>query len=69
MIDILNYFKSKERATSVPDLTSEGKKHALGDTSVEDSESPANKHQRLPILPVASLCSVWKDFNFLPNVT
>ena len=61
MIDILNYFKSMEQAASVPDLTSGGKKHALGDTYVEDSESPANKHQRLTSLLVASLCSVWKD--------
>ena len=47
MIDIPSYFKSMERASSVPDLTSESKKRALGDTSFENSESPANKHERL----------------------
>ena len=36
-----------ERASSVPDLTSEGKKHALEETSFEDSENPANKHEGL----------------------
>ena len=50
-----------ERASSVPDLTSEGKKRALGDTSFEDSESPANKHERLTSPPVTSQSSVWKD--------
>ena len=47
MTDTPSYFKSMEPVSSVPDLTSEGKKHALGDTSFEDSESPANKHERL----------------------
>ena len=61
MIDIPSYFKSMERASSVPDLTSEGKKRALGDTSFENSESPANKHERLTSPPVTSLSSVWKD--------
>ena len=58
MTDIPSYFKSMERASSVPDLTSEGKKRALGDTSFEDSENPANKHERLTFPPVASLSSV-----------
>ena len=61
MTDIPSYFKSMERASSVPDLTSEGKKRALGDTSFEDAEGPANKHERLASPPVASLLSIWKD--------
>ena len=61
MIDIPSYFKSMERASSVPDLTSKGKKRALGDTSFEGGESPANKHERLTSPPVASLSSIWKD--------
>ena len=60
MIDIPSCFKSMEQASSVPDLTSEGKKRALGDTSFEDSESTANKHERLTS-PVTSQSSVWKD--------
>ena len=47
-----------ERASSVLDLTSEGKKRALGDTSFEDSESLGNKHERLTSPPVVSLSSV-----------
>ena len=50
-----------ERASSVPDLISEGQKRALGDIRFEDSESLANKHERLTSPPVASLSSVWKD--------
>ena len=61
MIDIPSYFKSMERASSVPDLTSESKKRALGDTSFEDSESPANKHERLTSPLLTSQSSVWKD--------
>ena len=33
----------------------------MGDTRFEDSESPANKHERLTSPPVASLSSIWKD--------
>ena len=35
--------KSMERASNVQDLTSEGKKRALGDTNFEDSESPCKQ--------------------------
>ena len=47
MTDIPNYFKSIEGASTVPDLTSEGKKRALEETSFEDSESPVNKREGL----------------------
>ena len=42
-------------------VTSEGKKRALGDTKFEDSENPANKHERVTSPPVVSLSSIWKD--------